>query len=180
MEGFGPLREGFWRLRGPIFRGFWLLCRALALALPGCSNPYKTLAGVVRNALRSMLAIQRATRKTSKNRARSFLNKGFCQERMKIRSWSAPGPILEGYGRLPGVSWAALGHSWGTLGRCGAPLGRIFGTLGRFLAANCCPRWARAQFFINFGLVHRILNVFFRIVAIWARFGEALVDRTVN
>ena len=130
-----------------------MLLRALAPAWRGWSQRYKTLAGVVRNALRSMLAIQRATRKTSKNQARSFLNKGFCQERMKIRSWSAPGPILEGYGRLPGVSWAALGHSWGTLGRCGAPLGRILGAFLVLWGASWPPTAAQDGLGLNFSSI---------------------------
>ena len=104
-----------------------MLLRALALLWRGCSEPYKTLAGVVQNAHRSMSGIQRATQKATKKRPHSFLDKGFCQERMKIRFWSTPGLVLEGFGRLPGASWVALGRSRGALGRSWPPLGRVLG-----------------------------------------------------
>ena len=68
----------FWRSQGPIFRGFCMALHALALEWRGCSDPYKTLAGVVQNAHRSMSAIERATQKTNKNRPNSFLDKVFC------------------------------------------------------------------------------------------------------
>ena len=42
-------------------------------------------------------------------------------------SWRAPGPILEGFGRLPCASWTALGRSWGAPGRFGLPLGGSWG-----------------------------------------------------
>ena len=42
-------------------------------------------------------------------------------------SWKAPGPILEGFGRLPCASWTALGRSWGAPGRFGLPLGGSWG-----------------------------------------------------
>ena len=78
LAGSGTLRGGFWRSKGPIFRSFSMPLYALALQWRGCSDPYKTLAGVVQNTHRSMSAIERATQKTSKNRPNSFLNKVFC------------------------------------------------------------------------------------------------------
>ena len=64
----------------------------------------------------------------------------FCQV------WTSPG-------RLLGGSWALLGRHWALLATSWAHLGRIFGALGPLLAANRCPRWARAQFFIDFGWI---------------------------
>ena len=93
-DGFWSVQERFWRLRGLIFRSFKLLLRALAPAGRGWSQRYKTLAGVVRNAHRSMLAIQRMTQKTNKNRPGNFSNKLFGQERVQIRIWSAPSCLL--------------------------------------------------------------------------------------
>ena len=119
-----------------------MLLRAPALLRRGCSEPYKTLAGVVQNAHRSMLGIQRATQKTRKKRPRSFLDKGFCQERVKKRSWSAPGLVLEGFGRLPGASWVALGRSWAALGRSWAPLGRVLGASWVLLGPSWLPNAA--------------------------------------
>ena len=146
LEGSGTLRGGFWRLRGSILAGFGMLLHAPALAWRGCSDPYKTLAGVVRNAHRSILAIRRATQKTSKNRADSLLNEDFGQERAKIRSWSAPKPILEGFGCLPSGSWALLRRPWALLGASWALLGCLLRALGCLLAAKCCPRGTRARF----------------------------------
>ena len=62
----------------PSYRGFSMPLHALALEWGGCSDPYKTLAGVVRNTHRSVSAIERATQKTSKNRPNSFLDNVFC------------------------------------------------------------------------------------------------------
>ena len=66
LAGSGTLRGGFWRPQGPIFRGFSVPLHALALEWRGCSDPYKTLAGVVRNTHRSVSAIERATQKLAK------------------------------------------------------------------------------------------------------------------
>ena len=127
LEGSGTLRGGFWRSQGPIFRGFCMPLHALALEWRGCSDPYKTLAGVVRNAHRSMLAIQRMTQKTNKNRPDSFSNKQFGQERVQIRIWSAPRRILEKFRHLPSASWPALGRSWAALGLSWALLRQLLG-----------------------------------------------------
>ena len=78
LTGSGTLRGGFWRSKGPIFRSFSMPLYALALQWRGCSDPYKTLAGVVQNTHRSVSAIERATQKTSKNRPNSFLDNVFC------------------------------------------------------------------------------------------------------
>ena len=121
------LRGGFWRFQGLILKGFWMLLHAPALAWLGCSDPYKTLAGVVRNAHRSMLAIQRMTQKTNKNRPDSFSNKQFGQERVQIRIWSAPKKILEKFRHLPNASWPALGRSWAALGLSWALLRQLLG-----------------------------------------------------
>ena len=128
-----------------------MLLHAPALAWRGCSDPYKTLAGVVRNAHRSMLAIRRATQKTSKNRADSFLNEDFGQEHAKIRSWSAPKPILEGFGCLPSASWAALGRSWDALGPFWAPLGHFLGVSCALLDASWLPNAAQEGPGLDFG-----------------------------
>ena len=127
FEGFGMLRGGFWRFQSLILKGFWMLLHAPALAWLGCSDPYKTLAGVVRNAHRSMLAIQRMTQKTNKNRPDSFSNKQFGQERVQIRIWSAPRRILEKFRHLPNASWPALGRSWAALGLSWALLRQLLG-----------------------------------------------------
>ena len=87
----------------------------------------KTLAGVVRNAHRSMVAIQRMTQKTNKNRPDSFSNKQFGQERVQIRIWSAPRKILEKFRHLPSASWPALGRSWAALGLSWALLRQLLG-----------------------------------------------------
>ena len=151
LEGSGMLWGGFWRSQGPIFRGFGVALHVLALKWRGCSDPYKTLAGVVQNAHRSMSAIQRATQKTRKNRPHSFLNKGFCQERVKMRSWSAPGLVSKGFGRLPGASWAALGRSWAALGRSWASLGRVLGASWVLLGPSGLPTAAPDSFREGFG-----------------------------
>jgi len=127
FESFGMLRGGFWRFQGLFLKGFWMLLHAPALAWLGCSDPYKTLAGVVRNAHRSMLAIQRMTQKTNKNRPDSFSNKQFGQERVQIRIWSAPKRILEKFRHLPNASWPALGRSWAALGLSWALLRQLLG-----------------------------------------------------
>ena len=137
LEGFGMLRGGFWRFQGLILKGFWMLLHAPALAWLGCSDPYKTLAGVVRNAHRSMLAIQRMTQKTNKNRPDSFSNKQFGQERVQISIWSAPRRILEKFRHLPSASWPALGRLSGSLGRF---LGSSWVLLGRSWASLSSSR----------------------------------------
>ena len=127
LEGSGMLREAFWKLQGFIFRSFWMVLRALAQAWRGYSDPYKTLAGVVRNAHRSVLTIQRMTQKTNRNRPDSFANKHFGQERVQIRIWSAPRRILEKFRHLPSASWPALGRSWAALGLSWALLRQLLG-----------------------------------------------------
>ena len=139
-----------------------MLLRALALLWRGCSEPYKTLAGVVQNAHRSMSGIQRATQKTIKKRPRSFLDKGFCQERVKMRSWSAPGLVLEGFGRLPGASWVALGRSWAALGRSWAPLGRVLGASWVLLGPSWLPNAAPDGLGHNFSSMLPRFGVDFR------------------
>ena len=64
----------------------------------------------------------------------------FCQV------WTSPG-------RLLGGSWALLGRSRVLLATSWAHLGHIFSALGPLFAANCCPRWARARFFIDLGWI---------------------------
>ena len=130
-----------------------MLLRALALLWRGCSEPYKTLAGVVQNAHRSMSGIQRARQKTIKKRARSFLNKGFCQERVTMRSWTAPGLVLEGFGRLPGACWVALGRSWVALGRSWPPLGRVLGASLVLLGPSWLPTAAQDGLGLDFSSV---------------------------
>ena len=117
---------------------------ALAVEWRGCSDPYKTLAGVVRNAHRSMLAIQRATQKTNKNRSGSLIHEDFGHERAKNAFWGSPASLLGASGGIPAVSWAPLGRSGAPLGRSWAPLGHLLGALGRLLAGlgrslgECC------------------------------------------
>ena len=130
---------------------------ALALEWRGCSDPYKTLAGVVQNAHRSMSAIERATQKTCKKSAQQLPGQGFLlrahENEVLERSGADFCQVWTSPGRLLGGSWALLGRSWALLATSWAHLGRIFGALGPLLAANCCPRWARARFFIDFGWI---------------------------
>ena len=78
---------------------------------------------------------------------------------MKMRSWSAPGLIFSRLGRLPGVSWAALGRSWGALGRSWPPLGRILGASWAHLwcswaplGCQLLPKMGSGSIFHRFGL----------------------------
>ena len=78
LAASGTLRGGFWRPQGLIVRGFSMPLHALALEWRGCSDPYKTLAGVVRNTHRNVSAIERATQKTSQAGATSPARKLRC------------------------------------------------------------------------------------------------------
>ena len=75
-----------------------------------------------------------------------------------MRSWSAPGSIWEGFGRLPGVSWAALGLSWAALGRSWAPLGRLWGACLVLLGASWLPNAAQNELGLDFSSILRRLG----------------------
>ena len=81
------------------------------------------------------------------------MNKGFCQECVKLKSWSAPGLVLKGFGRLPGASWVALGRSWAALGRSWAPLGRVLGASWVLLGPSWLPTAAQDGLGLDFSSV---------------------------
>ena len=111
--------------------------------------------------------------KTIQNRPSSCLNKGFCQERVQMQSWSAPGLILEGFARLPGASWAILGPSWNGLGRSWAPLGRILGSSMVLLDASWLPNATQDGLGLDFGRSgRRFWNVFGRPGLVLEAFGR--------
>ena len=66
---------------------------------------------------------------------------------------SAPGLVSEGFGRLPGASWAALGRSWGALGRSWPPLGRILGTSLVLLGPSWLPTAAQDGLGLDFSSI---------------------------
>ena len=111
-----------------------MLLRAPALLWRGCSEPYKTLAGVVQNTHRSMSGIQRATKKTMKNTAPQLLGQGFLsrarENEVLERSgldfegvWGRLGQLLANFWTLLGVSWVLLGTFWALLGASWTLLG---------------------------------------------------------
>ena len=70
-----------------------------------------------------------------------------------MRSWSGSGLIFARFGRLPGVSWAALGRSWGALGRSWPPLGRILGTSLVLLGPSWLPTAAQDGLGLDFSSI---------------------------
>ena len=55
----------------------------------------------------------------ARNEQKSILglsSRKFCEGRMPEAPWGPPGSILEGSGRLLGVTWPFFGHSWVSLG----------------------------------------------------------------
>ena len=132
--------------------------RANELARSALQKPYKTLRVCRKIAFGAFAQHRNMTKKTTKPQCEGFAKRTDHEKHAKIPSQMSPGSILEGFGassaplgRLLGCSWTVLGGFWTLLGASLVPLGRLLGALGRLLAAICCPRWARARFFIDFG-----------------------------
>ena len=154
MVVFGASWGALGRLRSfrnLIFAGLKMFWHAPALAWRGCSDPYKTLAGMVRNTHQSKMAISRATPKTSKNRPSSPFNVEFGKEHAKLRSWNVPTPILEGFGHLPAASWVALGRSWMPFEQSWAGLELFLGVSWALLGGFWLPHAAQETPTLDFG-----------------------------
>ena len=152
---FWRVRGRFWRSQSLVFRGFSvpvrLQCEPSPRGVSYGKNQYETHVGHLARA-----------KKNGKNRACSLLNRALCYERPKLRSWRAPKSILVRFWRLPGVSWAALGHFWPALGRSWATVGRVWGASLAFFDAPWLPSAVQDGLGLDFSSI---------LVRFWLHFG---------
>ena len=129
LEGLGQLRGGFWKLRRPIFRGFFARGHHIAQTTPVFEKFSKTSTGAIKFKVSALTPYAQISRKTAKSRSRSLSNRLSHKGRAQNASSGSPSSILEGSGALLGVSWPPPG-------RFSVPLGRFLGVCWALLGAS--------------------------------------------